>query len=75
MVDTHRGARPQLKYTNGDVCPSDPRTQLSSLIEFYCDPKAGKVSNRRKQSNQLCLCSLYMLLLIGHSGYSSIGEH
>lgn len=44
MVDTPNGARPHLKYTNGEPCDNDPRSQYTTLIEFYCDPKAGKVS-------------------------------
>lgn len=43
IVKTNTESRPQLKYLKGDVCPHDSKTYLSSQIEFYCNPKAGKV--------------------------------
>ncbi|XP_031627910.1 cation-independent mannose-6-phosphate receptor isoform X2 [Contarinia nasturtii] len=42
FVRTEHGSRPQLKYFDGNVCPQDKQTKLSSQIEFYCDPAAGK---------------------------------
>lgn len=35
--------RAHLKYLRGSVCPKDPDSQLSSVIEFYCEPSAGRV--------------------------------
>lgn len=43
FVNTDHGSRPQLKYLDGSFCPHDKSTKLSSQIEFYCDPSAGKV--------------------------------
>ncbi|KXJ84296.1 hypothetical protein RP20_CCG013618 [Aedes albopictus] len=34
--------RVQLKYLRGSACPQDKDTELSSEIEFYCQPKAGR---------------------------------
>ncbi|XP_055710305.1 cation-independent mannose-6-phosphate receptor isoform X2 [Phlebotomus papatasi] len=42
MVNTPLGSRAQLKYLRGSVCPADNATQLSSSIDFYCDPKVGR---------------------------------
>lgn len=44
LVDTDHGHRPQLKYFDGSFCPQDRATKMSSQIEFYCDPAAGKGS-------------------------------
>ncbi|KAG4079051.1 hypothetical protein HA402_001706 [Bradysia odoriphaga] len=35
-------SRVHLKYLRGSACPQDPATQLSSVIQFYCDPAAGR---------------------------------
>jgi insulin-like growth factor 2 receptor len=35
------GDRFQLKYLRGGKCEKDPETELSSVIEFFCDIKAG----------------------------------
>lgn len=43
LVDTDHGHRPQVKYLDGSFCPQDHHTKMSSQIEFYCDPAAGKV--------------------------------
>ncbi|KAJ6638492.1 Cation-independent mannose-6-phosphate receptor, partial [Pseudolycoriella hygida] len=32
----------QLKYFKGSVCPKDPQTLLSSVINFFCAPSAGR---------------------------------
>lgn len=40
----HGKWQPKLKYLRGSACPTDPKIQLSSEIEFYCDANAGKVS-------------------------------
>lgn len=37
------GDRVHLKHIKGSACPKDPKTELSSVIEFYCDPSAGRV--------------------------------
>uniref|UniRef100_A0A0P6IVT0 Putative cation-independent mannose-6-phosphate receptor n=1 Tax=Aedes aegypti TaxID=7159 RepID=A0A0P6IVT0_AEDAE len=34
--------RVQLKYLRGSDCPQDKDTKLSTEIEFYCQPKAGR---------------------------------
>lgn len=31
-----------MKYLRGSPCPADKTEELSSVIEFYCDPKAGR---------------------------------
>lgn len=43
LVNTDYGYRPQLKYLDGSSCQEDPSSKLSSQIDFYCDPMAGKV--------------------------------
>lgn len=43
IVKTGAESRPTLKYLKGDVCPHDSKAYLSTQIEFYCEPKAGKV--------------------------------
>lgn len=43
LVNTDYGFRPQLKYLGGSICSQDPHTRMSSQIDFYCDPSAGKV--------------------------------
>lgn len=45
FVKTDHGSRPQLKYLDGSICPQDAKTKMSSQIEFFCDPTAGKVKN------------------------------
>lgn len=35
-------SRVHLKYLRGSACPQDPITQLSSVVQFYCDPAAGR---------------------------------
>lgn len=52
-MDTDHGPRPQLKYLDGSFCPQDRHTKMSSQIDFYCDPAAGKVL-------RICL-SLYII--------------
>lgn len=42
VVDTSHGSRAQLKYLRGSPCPADKSEDLSMVIEFYCDPKAGR---------------------------------
>ncbi|XP_058444007.1 cation-independent mannose-6-phosphate receptor [Malaya genurostris] len=36
------GERAQLRYLRGDDCPQDNATKLSTEIEFYCAPEAGR---------------------------------
>lgn len=36
-------SRAHLKYLRGSICPKDSDTELSSVIEFFCDPSAGRV--------------------------------
>ncbi|XP_062539361.1 cation-independent mannose-6-phosphate receptor [Armigeres subalbatus] len=36
------GNKVQLKYLRGSVCPQDNETNISTEIEFYCQPKAGR---------------------------------
>lgn len=66
MVDTHNGARPQLKYLSGDTCTADPKNMFASLIEFYCDPKAGKVSKHFRLDRHLALWLLLPILKLAH---------
>uniref|UniRef100_A0A6B2ECL8 Putative lysosomal enzyme receptor protein isoform d n=1 Tax=Phlebotomus kandelakii TaxID=1109342 RepID=A0A6B2ECL8_9DIPT len=51
MVNT----RAQLKYLRGSECPADKDTQLSSLIDFYCDPKIGRGNPILKTITHDCL--------------------
>lgn len=57
FVRTDNGSRPQLKYFEGNVCPQDKQTKLSSQIEFYCDPAAGKVFS-------LCSQCIFRILIL-----------
>lgn len=33
---------PQLKYLRGDPCPQNPKEDMTSTIDFRCNPKAGR---------------------------------
>ncbi|GAB0099787.1 cation-independent mannose-6-phosphate receptor [Sergentomyia squamirostris] len=55
MVNTAAGSRAQLKYLRGSQCPADKDTQLSSTIDFYCDPKIGRGNPILKTITHDCL--------------------
>lgn len=57
--------RAHLKYLRGSICPKDPDSQLSSVIEFYCDPSAGKV--QQKQSTNISRINNFPLFIKGTS--------
>ncbi|XP_059621562.1 cation-independent mannose-6-phosphate receptor isoform X2 [Phlebotomus argentipes] len=49
------GARAQLKYLRGSPCPADKDTELSSVIDFYCDAKSGRGNPVLKSVTHDCL--------------------
>lgn len=51
LVNADYGYKPQLKYLEGNICPQDPHTKMSSQIDFHCDPAAGKVIVYSKEFN------------------------
>lgn len=52
-------SRVHLKYLGGSSCPKEPETDLSSVIEFYCDPSAGRVLQIAYKFFKLLIFILY----------------
>lgn len=54
VVDTAHGRRPQLRYLRGSACPSDPHTELSAVIDFYCEPTARRGRPELREVHEQC---------------------